>query len=231
MRATMTRNGERFRMTIVRDIRDRLAAQDRILHLAHHDALTGLPNRMSLMERLEHLIADARRNDSQLALLFIDLDHFKRVNDSLGHLVGDTLLQTIARRITECPALDRPGGALRRRRIHRAAAVDAAARATSRRSPKLLAAIEVPVNGRRPADLGHAVDRHLDVPARRARRPTQLIKNADTAMYLAKSRGRANYQFFTPEMARSALRCAGDGKPDGPGRSRAASSCCTSSRR
>ena len=94
---TMMRNGERMRMTIVRDIRDRHAAQARIHHLAHHDALTGLPNRVSFMEHLERSMLGAQRNDSHLALLFIDLDHFKRVNDSLGHLVGDSLLRSVAR--------------------------------------------------------------------------------------------------------------------------------------
>ena len=96
---TMIRNGERMRMTIVRDIRDRHAAQARIHHLAHHDALTGLPNRMSFMERLEHQMLEAHTQGTRLALLFIDLDHFKRVNDSLGHLVGDTLLHAVGARI------------------------------------------------------------------------------------------------------------------------------------
>src|SRR6185436_9408726 len=99
---TMLRNGERMRMTIVRDMRDRHAAQARIHHLAHHDVLTGLPNRGAFMERLDQLMAAARESDDKLALLFIDLDHFKRVNDSLGHLVGDTLLKNVAQRITEC---------------------------------------------------------------------------------------------------------------------------------
>jgi diguanylate cyclase (GGDEF)-like protein/PAS domain S-box-containing protein len=200
---TMMRNGERLRMTIVRDLRDRLAAQEHIHHLAHHDALTGLPNRMSLMLQLEHMIADARRNDSQLALLFIDLDHFKRVNDSLGHLAGDTLLQTIARRITESlrttDLVARFGGdefiVLLPNTLQRMD-VDEVAQ-------KLLAAIEVPVtaDGRLISvtpSVGISMFPYDGDTA------DELIKNADTAMYLAKSRGRANHQFFTSEMASSA---------------------------
>ncbi|MDP3224018.1 MAG: diguanylate cyclase, partial [Rubrivivax sp.] len=97
---TMHYQGEKLRMTIVRDIRDRVDAQARIHHLAHHDALTGLPNRVAFIERANVLLAQAQARGQSLALLFVDLDHFKRVNDSLGHPVGDMLLQTVAKRIT-----------------------------------------------------------------------------------------------------------------------------------
>jgi len=200
---TIERHGERMRMSIVRDIRDRHAAQAHIRHMAHNDALTGLPNRLSLMEHLGHMIATARRDDSQVALLFIDLDHFKRVNDSLGHLVGDTLLQTIARRITESlrttDVVARFGGdefiVLLPRTLQRMDVEEVA--------QKLLTAIEVPVNadGRLISvtpSIGMSMFPHDGETA------DDLIKNADTAMYLAKSRGRANFQFFTPEMASSA---------------------------
>jgi diguanylate cyclase (GGDEF)-like protein/PAS domain S-box-containing protein len=200
---TIERHGERMRMTIVRDIRDRHAAQAHIRHMAHHDALTGLPNRVSLMEHLGHMIAAARRNDSQVALLFIDLDHFKRVNDSLGHLVGDTLLQTLARRITESlratDVVARFGGdefiVLLPRTLQRMDVEEVA--------QKLLAAVEVPVNadGRLISvtpSIGISMFPHDGETA------DDLIKNADTAMYMAKSRGRANFQFFTSEMASSA---------------------------
>lgn len=196
--------GERVRMTLVRDIRERYAAQEHIRYLAHHDALTGLPNRVSLMEDLSHQIAAARRADSQFALLFIDLDHFKRVNDSLGHLVGDTLLQTVSRRITDClrttDRVARFGGdefiVLLPDTLQRVDVEEV--------SNKLLAAIEVPVNvdGRLISvtpSIGISMFPHDAGTA------DALIKNADTAMYLAKSRGRANYQFFTSAMARSAL--------------------------
>ncbi len=197
---TMLRNGERIRMTIVRDMRDRHAAQARIHHLAHHDVLTGLPNRGAFMERLDQLMAAARESGDRLALLFIDLDHFKRVNDSLGHLVGDALLKTVAARITEClrtsDLVARFGGdefmvllpaANQRSDIEEVA-------------HKLLRAIEVPMEmeGRSISvtpSIGVALyPDHGDTAA-------TLIKHADTAMYVAKSRGRANCQFFESAMA------------------------------
>ncbi len=200
---SIERHGEHVRMSIVRDISDRRAAQAHIRHLAHHDALTGLPNRVSLMEHLGHMIAAGRRNDAQFALLFIDLDHFKRVNDSLGHLVGDTLLQTLTRRITESlrgtDVVGRFGGdefiVLLPRTLQRMDVEEVA--------QKLLAAIEVPVDvdGRLISvtpSIGVSMFPHDGSTA------DELIKHADTAMYLAKSRGRANFQFFTPAMAHAA---------------------------
>ena len=98
---TFVRGGERLRMTIVRDLRDREATRSHIFHLAHHDALTGLLNRNAFMERLAVLMASGRSGDAEGALLFIDLDQFKRVNDSLGHLAGDLRLQTLSQRLRQ----------------------------------------------------------------------------------------------------------------------------------
>ena len=104
---TMLYQGERLRMTIVRDMRDREAARSRIHYLAHHDALTGLPNRMAFMEQMDTLMKAARAAGLTLALLFIDLDHFKRVNDTHGHLVGDDVLRDVARLLlTEARSAD-----------------------------------------------------------------------------------------------------------------------------
>ena len=204
---TMMRNGERMRMTIVRDIRDRHAAQQRIHHLAHHDALTGLPNRVSFMEQLEHSIAAARLSESRLGLLFIDLDHFKRVNDSLGHLVGDTLLRTVAARLTASlrgtDIVARFGGdefmvlltGLSSGAQHAGDAQEVA--------HKLLASIGAPVNAEgRPISVTPSIGIAL-FPGD-GDTAEELVKNADSAMYLAKARGRANYQFFEPGMAAAA---------------------------
>lgn len=200
---TMVRHGERMRMTIVRDMGDRHAAQARIQHLAHHDPLTGLPNRASLMDRLEQHMHVAAHRDQRLALLFIDLDHFKRVNDSLGHLVGDGLLRTVAQRITgvlrASDLVARFGGD-----EFMVLLPDAQERAQVEEvANKLLRAIEMPVD----VD-GHSlsVTPSIGVAVFPEHGDTSdtLIKHADTAMYVAKSRGRANCQFFAPAMAQMA---------------------------
>jgi len=200
---SMSFNGEPTRMTIVRDIRDRQAAQARIHHLAHHDALTGLPNRMAFIERLEHLTRSARAGEAQLALLFIDLDHFKRVNDSLGHLAGDRLLQNVAARISACvratDLVARFGGdeflvllvgMTGRRQVEEVAR-------------KLLLSVEAPIEIEgRPISVSPSVG--IALCPEHGESPNELIKYADAAMYLAKSRGRANFQFFSPGMGLAA---------------------------
>ena len=194
---TMERDGERYRMTIVRDIRDRHAAQARIHHLAHHDPLTGLPNRTSFIERIEAQMALAEAAGHGLALLFIDLDHFKRVNDSLGHLAGDTLLRTTAARIvgtlraTDVVArfggdefmvlLDAQAGDVRRQ----AAEV----------ANKLLHAVAAPVVAEgRPITVTPSIG--IALFPEDGQSADELVKHADSAMYEAKSRGRAKSHFF-----------------------------------
>src|SRR5438128_10089975 len=87
---------------VAMNITERKLAEQRIAHMAHHDALTGLPNRVLLRDRIQQAIAQAHRNGTQLAVLFIDLDRFKTINDSLGHQLGDRLLQSVSSRILVC---------------------------------------------------------------------------------------------------------------------------------
>lgn len=200
---TMVRNGERMRMTIVRDLRDRQAAQARIHHLAHHDVLTGLVNRGAFMEHIEQVMAGARAARTQIALLFIDLDNFKRVNDSLGHLVGDALLKTVAARISASlrttDLVARFGGD----EFMVLLPTVAGREDVEEVAQKLLQSVEVPVEVEGQSisvtpSIGIALFPHDGAT------PVELIKHADSAMYRAKSRGRANYQFFDPAIANAA---------------------------
>ena len=202
---TMHHQGERHRMTIVRDIRDRVEAQARIHHMAHHDALTDLPNRAAFIQRATALLAQAQSQGAQqsLALLFIDLDHFKRVNDSLGHPVGDLLLQTVSLRIIatvrEADLVARFGGDEFVLLLSGAASQAAVAEVAA----KLLTAIGAPMDV---AGASISVTPSIGVamfPDHGAS-AAELIQYADTAMYKAKAGGRAAYQFFHPDMAAAA---------------------------
>ena len=205
---TMMRGNERLRMTIVRDIRDRHAAQARIHHMAHFDALTGLPNRVSFMAHLERSMAPPREGSTpHLALLFIDLDNFKRVNDSLGHLVGDALLRSVGARITASlrttDVVARFGGDefvvllahLAPDELHASDAAEVA--------HKLLVAISAPIDAEgRPLTVTPSIG--IALYPGDGTTPEELVKHADSAMYLAKARGRANVKFFEPQMAAAA---------------------------
>jgi diguanylate cyclase (GGDEF)-like protein/PAS domain S-box-containing protein len=201
---SMVRNGETTRMTIVRDLRDREAARSRIHHLAHHDALTGLLNRQAFMEQLELRLASPRSTDAQGALLFVDLDHFKRVNDSLGHAAGDALLQTLAQRLLgltrDSDIVARFGGDEFLVLLPGAQSlqhVEEVAR-------KLLDALgaPMPVEGRMIAvtpSVGIAL-----YPTH-ARTAVDLVRNADAAMYEAKKQGRATFTLYDPALSQRAL--------------------------
>jgi diguanylate cyclase (GGDEF)-like protein/PAS domain S-box-containing protein len=202
---TMPYKGKVYRLSVVRDIRRRKANQARIDFLAHHDLLTGLPNRALLHDRLEFILTAARRRGTQAAVLFIDLDNFKTVNDSLGHVAGDTLLRIIAARI---PAVLRREDVVSRHGGDEFLVVLPEIEGENGPVPvaeKLLAAIAEPMvlEGQ---SISVSPSIGISVFPRDGEDADALIKNADAAMYLAKERGRSNYQFFNHRLAEAAYR-------------------------
>jgi len=171
----------------------------RMSYLAQHDFLTELPNRLLLNDRLGQAIASAKRHRTSLAVLFLDVDHFKHINDSLGHAIGDQLLQSIARRLAACvrnsDTVSRHGGdefIVLLSEVSRAE--DAAFTAD-----KILAAVS------RPHRIGHqdlqvTVSVGIGVYPDDGADAETLLKNADTALFQAKAHGRSNHQFFEPDM-------------------------------
>ncbi|HKX39377.1 MAG TPA: diguanylate cyclase, partial [Burkholderiales bacterium] len=179
--------------------RERAAQEERIRHQAYHDSLTGLPNRASFAEHLDEPMRRAKRAGWPLALLFLDLDNFKRVNDSLGHDAGDRLLRVAAERIRravrEADMLFRMGGDEFTVLLEDVRGPEEAAMVSSRvleamAEPLQLQHHEISVT----ASIGIALYPRDDVVAER------LLKSADTAMYRAKELGRNRYAFFAPEM-------------------------------
>lgn len=186
-------------VAFVLDLSARKQAEERIHFMAHHDALTGLPNRVLLQDRMTQAIAHARRSGTQLAVLFIDLDDFKRINDSLGHEIGDRLLQLVGQRLQaslrEGDSVARLGGdefVLTLSTLVDGNDAGLVARKTMEilRLPFQVGGHEFHVTGSIGISL-YPVD-GKDVET--------LMRAADTAMYHAKEKGRCNCQFFTPAL-------------------------------
>lgn len=184
---------------VFHDVSQSRAMALEMAHLAQHDFLTGLPNRLLLTERFAHAIGLAQRHDKQVGLLFLDLDNFKHINDSLGHAIGDQLLQSVAKRLVESVR-----------------ATDMVCRLGGDEFVILLDEIGQPQDAAHVADTLRAA---LDIPHRIGGHELHislsigisifpddgtdvdvLMQNADTAMYHAKASGRNNYQFFRADM-------------------------------
>ncbi|NBQ69108.1 MAG: EAL domain-containing protein [Nitrosomonadaceae bacterium] len=182
---------------------ERKEAEKRIIEMATHDALTGLPNRHLLQDRIEQALVHDTRSHKQMAVLFIDLDHFKTINDSLGHDIGDLLLQAVAERLLTCvrseDTVARQGGDEFIVVLNAIAeSLDAA-----KVAQKILDALMRPYYIHKNelhicGSIGIAV-----FPDDGANAET-LLKNSDVAMYHAKENGRNNYQFFTDDLNKSA---------------------------
>lgn len=188
-------------------IAERKQAEERISYMAHHDALTGLPNRALFQDRIRQAITHAHRNATQVAVIFIDLDYFKRINDLLGHHIGDRLLQMVALRLQKClregDSIARLGGD----EFILSVPVLSGSRDAFLVAQKVQDALKEPL-------MVDSHELHIDCSIGIGLYPKHgtdvetLMRAADTAMYHAKEKGRRNIQFFTHalhEAARSRM--------------------------
>jgi diguanylate cyclase (GGDEF)-like protein/PAS domain S-box-containing protein len=193
-------HGRSLLCVVMRDISERKTYEAQLRHQAFHDALTELPNRALLLDRLEHALTRAARRHDTLAVLLIDLDRFKVINDSLGHAAGDQLLVQVARRLRQCvraeDTLARLGGdefiLLREELADSGDAVRVAERlAAALSAPFTIAGQEVFVTAS--IGIAHNTPNHTAAD--------DLLRDADSAMYRAKTGGKARYELFDPSMS------------------------------
>jgi diguanylate cyclase (GGDEF)-like protein/PAS domain S-box-containing protein len=189
---------------VFHDVTQARAMSQRMSYLAHHDYLTDLPNRLLLNDRLAQAITAARRQRQQLAVLFVDVDRFKHINDSLGHVIGDDLLLSIARRLVasvrRSDTVSRQGGDEFVILLSPVAHAEDAAVSAS----KILTALGTPHQVKE-HDLQITVSMGIGIYPDDGTDAETLVKNADIAMLNAKDRGRNNYQFFKPDMNEHAM--------------------------
>jgi len=185
---------------VLTDISERKAAQARIEHMAQHDPLTDLPNRMLLADRMHQAIAHAQRSYRRIAVLFVDLDHFKHVNDLLGHANGDRVLIEVARRLVASvrasDTVARLSGDEFVVLLHDAGGgVEGTVRVVAGVTKSIAEPIQVE---------GHKIRLSASIGVslfpKDGSTASVLLSNADHAMYHAKSAGRSTYRFFSPEM-------------------------------
>ena len=193
-------DGSRRGLVVVgRDITERKQAAARIHHIAHHDPLTGLPNRILFQERLRHALAQGKRSGQSTALMFLDLDKFKDINDTLGHHVGDLLLKAVAKRLLYCVR-----------------ETDTVARLGGDEFAVVLTNIEDPKGASNVAEaIIQAIAKPFEMEEHEVRTSTSigitiapddsddaelLLKNADLAMFRSKAEGRNTYHYYVAEM-------------------------------
>lgn len=184
---------------ILADITERKQSEERMRHIAQHDALTGLPNRMALLMRLAQLLPEARRHGWKIAMMFLDLDRFKIINDTLGHQIGDEMLREVACRLSavvrETDFVARLGGDEFVIILPGISSAADAAVVAGKAIGALSSAIEA--NGH---ELHTSPSIGISVFPDDGPDGDTILKNADTAMYHAKAAGRNNFQFFATEM-------------------------------
>jgi diguanylate cyclase (GGDEF)-like protein/PAS domain S-box-containing protein len=189
---------------VFHDVTQTRAMTQRMSHFAHYDHLTGLPNRLLLNDRLAQAIATASRNQQRLAVMFIDVDHFKHVNDTLGHALGDQLLLSVARRLVAsvrgADTVSRQAGNQFIVLLSNIAQAEHAAVSAN----KILNSLSQPQRVGE-YDLQITVSIGISIYPEDGTRADMLVRNAEIAMQNAKDDGRNNYKFFKPDMKAHAL--------------------------
>ncbi|MFA5983064.1 MAG: EAL domain-containing protein [Methylococcaceae bacterium] len=188
----------------IQNISNRKYAEQQMIYLASHDPLTGLLNRDQFLNQLTQAMAVVQRNDRKLALLYLDLDRFKLINDTLGHQLGDLLLQAVSKRlkisVRSIDILARLGGDEFIVLLSDIAHIDDVARIAQKTIDTLTLPFTLEGN-----DLVVTSSIGISICPDDGKDSHTLLMNADTAMYLAKERGKNNYQFYTPEMTERSL--------------------------
>jgi diguanylate cyclase (GGDEF)-like protein/PAS domain S-box-containing protein len=196
--------GSKYLLAVIEDVTERKKAEQRIAFMAHHDALTGLANRAALVQRIDEAAARQRRSAEPFTVLLLDLDRFKQVNDTLGHLAGDALLTEVAGRLKsllrETDVLARLGGD--------EFAIIQAGETNQHEAARSLAERTIEMIGRPfhvdGGDITIGTSIGIALAAEHESNSDTLLKMADLALYRAKSAGRNGYCFFDPEMSKVA---------------------------
>jgi diguanylate cyclase (GGDEF)-like protein/PAS domain S-box-containing protein len=189
---------------IAKDETERRTLEERLAHQAFHDSLTHLPNRNLFLDRLQHALARAGRNQTMLAVLFLDLDNFKVINDSLGHEVGDQLLISVAERLNASMRADDTAARLGGDEFILLLEEINSVREAERVAQRIHDILKAPFNvGHREVYVTSSIGIAISTSA--GDRPDELLRNADVAMYGAKRNGRACCEVFSQEMHSNAV--------------------------
>ena len=189
---------------IAKDETERRTLEERLAHQAFHDSLTKLPNRNLFLDRLQHALARAGRNQTMLAVLFLDLDNFKVINDSLGHEVGDQLLIRVAERLSDSMRSDDTAARLGGDEFILLLEEIKSVREAEQVAQRIHDVLKAPFNvGHREVYVTSSIG--IAISASTGDRPDELLRNADVAMYGAKRNGRACFEVFNQEMHLNAV--------------------------